>query len=213
MPHDASHDDFAVEPIRGLPELPPEGESILWQGSPDWRALALEAFGIRAVAAYFVAIALWRAVAVGAEKGVVYGVERATPLLVLGLIAIGLLLIVAYVQAKATVYTITNRRVAMRIGAALTVTLNLPYRWIGTADLKRGPWGTGTVAMRLQGTTRLSYLVCWPHVRPWRISRTEPALRAIPEAEKVGRILAEAAEARLEEQALSRPLVAALAAE
>ena len=27
-----SHDDFAAEPINGLPELPPRGEVILWQG-------------------------------------------------------------------------------------------------------------------------------------------------------------------------------------
>lgn len=34
-------DDVQVEPIRGLPELPPEGEHILWQGAPDpgrWRS-------------------------------------------------------------------------------------------------------------------------------------------------------------------------------
>jgi hypothetical protein len=34
------HDDFAVEPVRGLPEKPPAGEIILWQGRPDTIALA-----------------------------------------------------------------------------------------------------------------------------------------------------------------------------
>lgn len=38
--HPHGHDDFAVEPIPGLPELPPEGEHILWQGAPCWHALA-----------------------------------------------------------------------------------------------------------------------------------------------------------------------------
>ena len=28
------------------------------------------------------------------------------------------------------------------------------------------------------GGRRLGYLVCWPHVRPWHMSRTQPALRA-----------------------------------
>ncbi len=46
-------DDFAFEPIRGLPEMPPEGERILWQGSPDWRALAWRVFHIREVTFYF----------------------------------------------------------------------------------------------------------------------------------------------------------------
>ena len=30
-----SEDDFAVEPIEGLPELLPKGEVILWQGRPN----------------------------------------------------------------------------------------------------------------------------------------------------------------------------------
>lgn len=200
----AGHDDFAVEPIRGLPELPPEGEKILWQGGPDWRRLAIEAFGLRWVAGYFVALMLWRAVAVGAEHGAFTGIVRSLPLGLLGLIACALLLGMAYVQAKSTVYTVTNRRVAMRIGAALTVTLNLPYRWIGAMDLRAGNDGVGSIALSLMGSTRISYLVCWPHVRPWRVNPAEPMLRCIPEAEKVGRLLAECAEQRLAELALQR---------
>lgn len=48
-----SHDDFAVEPIPGLPGIPPEGEEILWQGKPDVWALARDAFSIRWVAGVF----------------------------------------------------------------------------------------------------------------------------------------------------------------
>ena len=48
-----SHDDFNFEPIRGLPEKLPEGEHILWQGSPDFRRLAREALGVRWIMAYF----------------------------------------------------------------------------------------------------------------------------------------------------------------
>ncbi|MEO0946437.1 MAG: PH domain-containing protein, partial [Pseudomonadota bacterium] len=39
-----SHDDFATEPVRGLPERPPEGEEILWQGQPSAWALTRSAF-------------------------------------------------------------------------------------------------------------------------------------------------------------------------
>ena len=31
-----SHDDFAFEPRRGLPAVLPDGERLLWQGSPRW---------------------------------------------------------------------------------------------------------------------------------------------------------------------------------
>jgi hypothetical protein len=48
-----SHDDFATEPVEGLPERPPEGESILWQGRPQAWALARESLAIRWVAGYF----------------------------------------------------------------------------------------------------------------------------------------------------------------
>jgi Bacterial PH domain len=89
--------------------------------------------------------------------------------------------------------------VAMRIGAALTMTLNLPYTWIGTASLSVGKSGTGTIAFELIGDTRLSYVMTWPHVRPWFMARTQPALRCIPEAAAVARIFAEAAETRVSE--------------
>ncbi|MEM1103487.1 MAG: hypothetical protein AAGH48_05230, partial [Pseudomonadota bacterium] len=55
------HDDFAAEPIRGLPEALPEGERILWQGEPTWRQLAVNVFHIRALAIYFGVLMIWRA--------------------------------------------------------------------------------------------------------------------------------------------------------
>jgi len=191
-----AHDDFAQEPVPGLPERPPEGEHILWQGKPDWWALAREAFSIHWVAGYFVALAAWRGIA-AAERGTAEGIEAASVILVMGLLACLLIAGSAWVQAATTVYTVTNRRVAMRIGAALTVTLNLPYRWIGSADLALKPGGTGTIALDLMGETRLSYLVCWPHVRPWHAKKTQPALRCIPEAEKVARLIADEARANV----------------
>ena len=41
---------------RGLPERLPDGERLLWQGAPDWRALARQAFHVRGLAIYFGAI-------------------------------------------------------------------------------------------------------------------------------------------------------------
>jgi len=119
------------------------------------------------------------------------------PFLLLGGIVCGLLLGIAFAQAHYTIYTVTNRRVAMRIGAALTVTLNLPYTQIGSANLDLRKSGTGTIAFDLLGDTRISYLVCWPHVRPWRISPTQPALRCIPDARRIAAMISEAAQARV----------------
>jgi len=198
-----SHDDFAFEPVKGLPETPPEGERILWQGRPDWWALARESLNMYWVAGYFVLLAVWRFVTVVDRMPLAEALSVSTPFLVMGLIVCALLAVLAWVQARATVYTITNRRVAMRVGAALTVTLNLPYTQIANANLVLRSRGTGTIALELMGDTRLSYLVCWPHVRPWHF-RTQPALRCIPEAKAVAELLAEAAEARVSTPEIKR---------
>jgi hypothetical protein len=199
-----SHDDFAVEPVRGLPERPPAGEEILWQGRPDTWRLAVEALNIYWVAGYFVVFFGWRALVAGATVSTWEAVKIGSPFLVMGALACAILWLIALLQARATVYTVTNRRVAMRIGAALTVTLNLPYKWIGAANLDLRQGGTGTIALSLTGETRLSYLNTWPHVRPWRMKRTEPALRCIPDAERVAKLIAEAAAARLNEPEIRR---------
>ena len=89
-------------------------------------------------------------------------------------------------------------------GAALTVTLNLPFRQIANADLKLRKNGTGTIALETLGETQFSYLVLWPHLRPGHVKVTKPALRCIPDAAKVAGILAEAAEARISQPVIER---------
>jgi hypothetical protein len=191
------HDDFEIEPVKGLPEQPPEGERILWQGRPDTWHLAVEALKLKWVAGYFLLLALWRFVSQLDLLPLGQAIGSAVPFLLLGLVTCGLLWLVALAQARATVYTITDARVVMRIGAALTLTLNIPYTQVGNAmlDLRRG--GTGTIALETLGATRLSYLTCWPHVRPWFLREAQPALRCIPDAEAVAALLSEAAEARV----------------
>jgi hypothetical protein len=208
-----SHDDFAVEPVKGLPELPPEGERILWQGRPSTWALAVDALNLKWVAGYFGVLFLWRFISVSGTLPLDLAVAASVPFLVLGGVCCGLLLLFALLQARCTVYTITNRRVAMRIGAALTVTLNLPYTRILNADLALGKNGTGTIALELEGPVRFGYLTCWPHVRPWHF-KTQPALRCIPDAERVAALLADAAEARVTQPRIERrPTPNAIAAE
>jgi hypothetical protein len=191
-------DDVQVEPIRGLPELPPEGEHILWQGAPDPWTLAMQALNMGWVAGYFGLLAAWRGVAIGLDQGWSLGAKATVPYLVMGLVACAILGLIALTLARTTVYTLTNRRVAMRIGAALTVTLNIPFSRVAAADLSLNRNGTGSIALDLSDGTRLSYIVCWPHVRPWRMAKTQPALRCIPDAEQVAALLAGAAQARVE---------------
>ena len=206
------HDDFAFEPVKGLPERPPQHERILWQGRPDTWALAREAYKINWITGYFVVIVAWRASVGAIDGGLAGAFAFGLPYMLLWLAAMVVVLTLAWVAARSTVYTITTARVAMRIGAALTVTLNLPFRQVANADLDLKKDGSGTIALETLGETKFSYLVLWPHCRPGHVRVTKPALRCIPEAAEVARMLAEAAETRLAEPVIERPATPAATA-
>lgn len=208
-------DDFNFEPLPGLPALPPTGEEVLWQGRPASFRLAREAYGLTWVAGYFVLIVGWQASRGFVEAGMAGAFAFGIPYLVLGLLGCAVVWLLAYAQARTTVYTITTARVVLRIGAALSVTINLPFRQIESAGLDLKSGGTGTIALRLTEGSKLSWLTLWPHVRPWRMGRPEPALRCIPDAARVAKLLAAAAETRLSQPVIARvdAGAAALAAE
>lgn len=212
MSHD--EDDITVEPIKGLPEKPPEGEEVLWQGRPAVLPLARDALSLNWVIGYFAILIVWR---VGVSTTMMpFGpaLLTALPFLALAVLVAGILIGIAWVQSRATVYTITSERVAMRIGAALTLTLNLPFRKIASADLDLRKSGTGTIALKTVGHVKLSYMILWPHVRPWKMKHTQPALRCIKDAARVAAILAEAAETRVSQPVIERKApISAVAAE
>ena len=210
-----SHDDFEIEPLEGLPEVPPEGEEILWRGRPSTMALAREAMNLNWIIGYFIVLMAWRFISVSDLMPLGQAIGATVPFLLLGLVVCGLLIGVAWIQSRNTVYTITSARVVMRIGAALTLTLNLPYREIGNAALSLRKNGTGTIALDTTGKVQFSLLVLWPHARPWHFSPSQPALRAIPDAAHVAQILAQAAEARVSVPQIARkaPKFDAVAAE
>ncbi len=199
-----SHDDFAFEPVKGLPERPPEHEKILWQGRPDTWALANEAYKLRWINLYFALIVLWRASVGAIDAGLSGAIAFGLPYAILWGLGAAVVLLLALVQARTTVYTITTARVAMRIGAALTVTLNLPFRQIANADLSLGRRGTGSIALETLGETKFSYLILWPHCRPGHVRVTKPALRCIPDAAGVARVLADAAETLVSQPVVTR---------
>ena len=62
-----------------------------------------------------------------------------------GAVALGLVALMAWLSARTTVYTLTDRRVVMRIGIVLTLTFNLPYKRIAAAGLRTStPTATAT---------------------------------------------------------------------
>lgn len=173
-----------IEPIRGLPGDLPPGEAILWQGAPDARVFARSALGARWIGGYFALLVGWAMVG-GTPLGALITAG-------LGLLALGLAYVFAWLVARSTVYTITNRRVVLRIGVALSKCINLPLVKLGGADLRNLGAGYGDIALSLQGSSMLGYAMLWPHARPFRLARPQPMLRALPDAGNVAGILAKA---------------------
>ncbi len=118
------------------------------------------------IVAYFVFLTIWRVGVLSAPVPFTTALSHAIPFIVLPIFACVVIYIMATVQARSTVYTLTNKRAAMRIGAALTMTLNLPYIRIGNAAVKSRKDGSGTLNFEMIDHTRISYLMTWPHTRP-----------------------------------------------
>lgn len=189
----APQHEHEFEAAPGLPEALPQGERLLWQGAPNWRTLANEVLHVRALSIYFAVLLAWRAGNVLYDGGTVAQAGLSVAILApVALLALGLLTLVAWLMARTTIYTITDRRVVMRIGIVLNVTFNIPHRMIEAASLRPGTQGVGDIALTLLPTERIAYGHLWPHARPWKLKRTEPMLRALPDAKRVGQLLTNA---------------------
>jgi len=191
QPYESAEHEF--EAALGLPEPLPAGETILWQGAPNWVAMAKHVFRLQWLSLYFAVIVIWQIISVaGSEGGLTAGwssVALAFALAVIGLILVGLM---AYWSATEALYTLTNRRIVMRVGIVLTVTFNLPYKTLGSAGLKLYKDGTGDIPMQIATEDKIAYFHLWPHARPWRLAKPEPMMRCIPEAQQVAKLLTEA---------------------
>jgi Bacterial PH domain len=180
-----AHHEHEFEAAPGLPEPLPRGERLLWQGSPDWVQLAIHAFHVRKLAIYFSAM-------LGLQWLYLLGEPNAAllrPLLtsaVMALLALALLGSTAWFAARTALYTLTDRRIVMRIGVVLTLTLNLPLKQIAGAALRPQAAGHGDIALTLAGKDRIAYLNLWPHARAWQLKNPQPSLRCLPGAAAVG---------------------------
>lgn len=185
------------EPVPGLPERLPAGERMLWQGSPHWLGLSLTAFRLRAVAIYFALLMVWRGGSMLYEgASMAAALDHAIAILPLAFGAIAILLVIGITSARTTLYTITDRRIVMRFGMALPLTVNVPFTQIDAAAVghHRGALGDGLgdITLSLGAGERIGYLMIWPHARPWRYSRPEPMLRSLPNPDGVAALLADA---------------------
>jgi hypothetical protein len=185
--------EHEFEAAHGLPEALPDGEYILWQGQPEWKSLARTAFHVRQVIAYFAVILALRGIfAYGDDGSVIGAVLSALWLLPLAMIAVGILATMAWCSAKTSAYTVTNKRIIMRVGIVLNVTFNIPFRSIEAAGLRQFTDGSGDIPLQLIRGEHIAYLHLWPHVRPWEVARTQPMMRSVANVARLGTLLADA---------------------
>ena len=107
----------------------------------------------------------------------------------MAVLALGALAFTAWLSARTTLYTLTSRRVVMRIGIVLTITLNLPLRQLRGADVLPRTGGAGDLTLALAGRERIGWLHLWPHARPWELRDPQPAMRCVPGVDAVSRKL------------------------
>jgi hypothetical protein len=185
--------EYEFEPQFGLPERLPSDEFIVWQGAPDVAALAYSAFHFKKLALYFAVLIVacaWPALEDGAGfTAVLLAIKWIAPLAIIAMATVWML---AYCTARTTVYTITNKRVVMRLGIVLTVSFNLPLMQLASADVRVLKNGYGDITLALKGVDRIGWVHLWPSVRPWRIAKPEPTLRAVPDVQMVAAKLRDA---------------------
>jgi hypothetical protein len=192
MKHEFSQ--FRDQMFKELPAPLPAGEGVIWQGKPTFTGLALRSFHIREVAIYFGLVLVWKLWAnwsAGVPAGV--AVQSALLLMVPAISAVSVLAGLAWLYRRSACYTLTNKRVLFQFGVALPMTVNVPLDKIANAALKTYRDGSGDIPLRPSSDSmRMSYLLLWPHVRPWRLRAPEPMLTSIPDAAGVAAQLAAA---------------------
>ena len=175
------------------PQDPMPGEQVLWQGRPTWQALARDVLHIRWIAGYLAVQLVW-----GAYTDRSHGLSpRATLMAALPLVALGAVLLggcAAFARecARTTRYVLTDQRVVLSYGMALSATLSLPLRRIGVVSVSTRADGNGDIPLALAPGHRLPWLKLWPHARPWLLKHPQPMLRGIDDAAQVAALLSRA---------------------
>ena len=163
---------------------PQPDEQVLWEGTPDLHALARSAFHTRSVSLYFLALIVV-AVALGSVGGAILTALA-------GFVSLGLLFSFAWLARRTTRYILTDRRLILNIGMAVEKSVNIPLAKVGAAHMTDHGAGVGDIALELTEGRGLGYAILWPHARPFRFSKPQPMLRAIPNVAEVAAKLAKA---------------------
>ena len=144
---------------------------MLWQAQPSYSTYSRHVFHFHKLAIYFGVVLGWQ-IAYQLTQGVdlLTVLQHHTFTALLAVFVLGAALVFAHLYSSTTVYTITNKRIVIRFGIAITMTVNLPFKCIKAASVKSYRDRSGHIPLELTASAdRVSYFVMWPCVRPWDV--------------------------------------------
>ncbi|MDA9689096.1 photosynthetic complex putative assembly protein PuhB [Betaproteobacteria bacterium] len=173
------------EPTFGFPESLPASEKVLWQGSPCAWLIARRIFFLPHLFIYFLILSCMALIFNSEALTLKDVIIKFMSYMSLGMVAIFLLLAISHLISSTTVYSITDKRVVMRIGIVLNLSLNIPFSKIETAACKEYQDKSGDISIKLVPDNKIAYLHLWPHCRPWFFSAPRPRLSCLKDVEVV----------------------------
>lgn len=182
------------EDIRNGNALAP-GEIAIWTGKPEWRRAACDALHLRGLTAYFGLLFVLDAYqawmkAIPLEQAV----HDSVPLAGITCLALAILVAISWLVSRSR-YTVTNRRVILRYGIAMPVTLSIPMSQIASTAIAMNADQTADIVLMLKEGNRMPYLKLWPHARPWVVKQPQPMLRGVAQGAVVAAMLSRALQA------------------
>ena len=167
----------------------PEGESILWKGKPSFWGFSWYFFGLKLLAFYLIILSVVFAARLTVTDFFTAFIVDFLPFLLSGILTSFILMALAKIQSQSSVYIITENRVIIKSGAALSFLISMPFKKIKAVNLQKRKGSLGTISFELNSGKRVPYISCWPSVRPWRFKKTEPAFSCIENVDEVATIL------------------------
>ena len=174
--------EYEDEPVEGLPDYLPEGETMVWQGRPTVAAMARRVFFIPHLALYFGLLIAGHTV-YRLMEGVSAAQVMGTFVWQAGLAATVLVLLawLARSYAASVMYTLTSERLVIRSGVALPMMVNIPIEQITAADMRVYRDGTGDIVLTPVADRKLHWVLLWPNVSAWYSRPIRPLLRGLAE--------------------------------
>ena len=167
----------------------PDGESILWKGKPSLWGFSWNLFGLKWITFYLSILSVVSIARFFASDFHTAFYIDFLPFFLSGIFASIILIGLAAIQAYSTVYIITENRVIIKTGAALSFLISMPFKKIKEVNLQKRGASIGTISFDLFSKKRVPYISCWPSVRPWKFKKTQPAFSCVRSVDEVATIL------------------------